>query len=79
MPSALWFLLAFFTLSQFAEEVAEDGGAVLTQHTAHQLRVVWKILHKQIQHAAAGTHDELIASSSIYQEVYYSQEKGREA
>ena len=26
--------------------------------------------------AAAGTHDELMQSSSIYQEVYYSQQKG---
>ena len=26
--------------------------------------------------AAAGTHDELMASSPIYQEVYYSQQKG---
>ena len=26
-----------------------------------------------------GTHEELLARSSIYQEVYYSQEKGREA
>jgi hypothetical protein len=26
-----------------------------------------------------GTHDELLQTSSIYQEVFYSQEKGREA
>ena len=25
-----------------------------------------------------GTHDELLARCPIYQEVYYSQEKGRE-
>ena len=26
--------------------------------------------------AAVGNHDELMASSPIYQEVYYSQQKG---
>ena len=29
--------------------------------------------------AAVGTHDELMASSPIYQEVYYSQQKGADA
>ena len=28
------------------------------------------------QVSAVGTHDELLASSPIYQEVYYSQQKG---
>ena len=27
---------------------------------------------------AVGTHEELLASSSIYQEVFYSQQKGGE-
>ena len=28
--------------------------------------------------AAVGTHEQLLASSTIYQEVYYSQKKGGE-
>ena len=28
------------------------------------------------QISAVGTHDELLATSPIYQEVYYSQQKG---
>jgi ATP-binding cassette subfamily B protein len=28
------------------------------------------------QISAMGTHDELLQTSSIYQEVYYSQQKG---
>ena len=49
--------MVFSLVSQLVEELAQLCGTFLPEDTAHQLGVVGKILHEEIQHAAAGAHD----------------------
>ena len=44
------------SLSQTAEKLRQNSPAILCKNAAHQGRPVGEGLHKQVGHAAAGTH-----------------------
>ena len=62
----------------FAEEIPGTTKLIIAQRVASVQESDLILVLDGGQIAAAGTHDELMKTSSIYQEVYYSQTKGGE-
>ena len=63
----------------FREEIPGTTKLIIAQRVASVQEADMIIILDNGMISDVGTHDELLARSSIYQEVYYSQEKGREA
>ncbi len=62
----------------FAEEIPGTTKLIIAQRVASVQESDLILVLDGGKIAAAGTHDELMKTSSIYQEVYYSQTKGGE-
>ena len=62
----------------FAEEIPGTTKLIIAQRVASVQDADMIIILDNGQVAATGTHDELLQTSPIYQEVYYSQQKGGE-
>jgi len=62
----------------FREEIPGTTKLIIAQRIASVQDADMILILDNGQLVAAGTHDELLASSQIYQEVYYSQKKGGE-
>ena len=60
----------------FAEEIPGTTKLIIAQRVASVQDADMIIILDNGQVAAVGTHDELMQTSSIYQEVFYSQQKG---
>ena len=60
----------------FAEEIPGTTKLIIAQRVASVQDADMIIVLDNGQLSAVGTHDELMQSSSIYQEVFYSQQKG---
>ena len=63
----------------FREEIPGTTKLIIAQRVASVQEADMIIILDNGMISDVGTHDELLSRSSIYQEVYYSQEKGREA
>ena len=62
----------------FREEIPGTTKLIIAQRVSSVQDADMIIILENGQVSAVGTHDELLASSTIYQEVYYSQQKGGE-
>ena len=62
----------------FREEIPGTTKLIIAQRVSSVQDADMIIILDNGQVSAVGTHEELLASSSIYQEVYYSQQKGGE-
>jgi ATP-binding cassette subfamily B protein len=62
----------------FAQEIPNTTKLIIAQRVASVQDADMVIILENGQVVAAGTHDELLQTSAIYQEVYYSQQKGGE-
>ncbi|MBE6978478.1 MAG: ABC transporter ATP-binding protein [Ruminococcaceae bacterium] len=62
----------------FREEIPGTTKLIIAQRIASVQDADMIIVMDNGQISAVGTHDQLMATSSIYQEVYYSQQKGGE-
>ena len=62
----------------FREEIPGTTKLIIAQRVASVQEADMIIILDNGQVSDVGTHDELLKTSPIYQEVYYSQEKGRE-
>lgn len=62
----------------FREEIPDTTKLIIAQRVASVQDSDLIVILDNGQVAAVGTHDELMRTSSIYQEVYYSQQKGGE-
>ena len=60
----------------FAEEIPGTTKLIIAQRVASVQDADMIVILDNGEVAAVGTHEELLASSTIYQEVYYSQKKG---
>ena len=60
----------------FREEIPNTTKLIIAQRISSVQDADMIIVMDNGQISAVGTHDELMESSSIYQEVYYSQQKG---
>ena len=60
----------------FAEEIPGTTKLIIAQRIASVQDADMIIILENGMIADVGTHDELMKTSSIYQEVYYSQTKG---
>ena len=60
----------------FREEIPGTTKLIIAQRIASVQESDMIILMENGQIGAVGTHEELMASSEIYQEIYYSQQKG---
>ena len=60
----------------FAEEIPGTTKLIIAQRVASVQDADMIVILDNGMVAAVGTHEELLASSTIYQEVYYSQKKG---
>ena len=60
----------------FREEIPGTTKLIIAQRVSSVQDADMIIILDNGQVSAVGTHEELLASSSIYQEVYYSQQKG---
>ena len=60
----------------FREEIPNTTKLIIAQRVASVQDADMIIILDNGQVAAVGTHEELLASSPIYQEVFYSQQKG---
>ena len=60
----------------FAEEIPDTTKLIIAQRVASVQEADLIIVLDGGKIAAAGTHEELLKNSTIYQEVYYSQTKG---
>ena len=60
----------------FREEIPGTTKLIIAQRVSSVQDADMIIILENGQVSAVGTHEELLASSSIYQEVYYSQQKG---
>ena len=60
----------------FREEIPNTTKLIIAQRISSVQEADMIILMENGQIAAVGSHDELMASSAIYQEIYYSQQKG---
>ena len=62
----------------FAEEIPNTTKLIIAQRVASVQDADMILILDNGQLVAQGTHDELLANCSIYQEVFYSQKKGGE-
>jgi ATP-binding cassette subfamily B protein len=62
----------------FAEEIPGTTKLIIAQRVASVQDADLIIILDNGQVVATGNHDELLQTSAIYQEVYYSQQKGGE-
>ena len=62
----------------FREEIPGTTKLIIAQRVASVQDADMIIIMDNGMVNAVGTHEELLASSSIYQEVFYSQQKGGE-
>jgi ATP-binding cassette subfamily B protein len=60
----------------FREEIPNTTKLIIAQRVASVQDADMIIILDNGTISAVGTHEELMASSSIYQEVFYSQQKG---
>ena len=60
----------------FREEIPGTTKLIIAQRVASVQDADMIVVLDKGQISAVGTHDELMQTSSIYQEVYYSQQKG---
>jgi ATP-binding cassette subfamily B protein len=60
----------------FAEEIPGTTKLIIAQRVASVQDADLIVIMDNGMVAAVGTHEQLLASSTIYQEVYYSQKKG---
>ena len=60
----------------FREEIPGTTKLIIAQRISSVQEADMIILMENGQIAAVGNHDELMAASGIYQEIYYSQQKG---
>ena len=60
----------------FREEIPDITKLIIAQRVASVQDADMIVVLDKGQISAVGTHDELMQTSSIYQEVYYSQQKG---
>ena len=60
----------------FREEIPGTTKLIIAQRIASVQESDMIVLMENGQLAAVGTHEELMASSEIYQDIYYSQQKG---
>ena len=60
----------------FAEEIPGTTKLIIAQRVASVQDADMIVIMDNGMVAAVGTHEQLLASSTIYQEVYYSQKKG---
>jgi len=60
----------------FREEIPGTTKLIIAQRVASVQDADMIVILDNGQISAVGTHDELMQSSKIYQEVYYSQQKG---
>ena len=60
----------------FREEIPDTTKLIIAQRISSVQESDMIILMENGQIAAVGNHEELMASSEIYQEIYYSQQKG---
>ena len=63
----------------FREEIPGTTKLIIAQRVSSVQEADMIIILDNGMVVDVGTHDELLKTSAIYQEVYYSQEKGREA
>ena len=60
----------------FREEIPNTTKLIIAQRVASVQDADMIIILDNGQISAVGTHDELLETSKIYQEVFYSQQKG---